>query len=303
MGNGEQPLVRDGLSLQQESFQSESRLNARRDAMACSSNYDIEVHNLHLPTAGRGVYFSPSHCFLEYVAASEHELSVRYSVASKPRSVGQLIFVPPGVELEWQWRSGQQRTITCMFDVERMAMLAGYKWDWGNTDLSRTINIQNDYLLMGMRKLGEEACAPGFASELQIENMLAVMGVELHREFIGAGTVALTNDRKLSARELRLVREFIHDNLAGDISVAGIASYCEVSARDLSEQFKATLGLTLRQFVANTRIDRAKALLTNRQLLVKQIAFECGFKGAAAFVAAFRAASGVTPTAYRKTYC
>jgi AraC family transcriptional regulator len=40
-------------------------------------------------------------------------------------------------------------------------------------------------------------------------------------------------------------------------------------------------------------------LLGSRQLLIKQVAYECGFRNCAAFSAAFRKATGVTPESYR----
>ncbi|MFA7555737.1 MAG: AraC family transcriptional regulator [Spongiibacteraceae bacterium] len=290
-------------SIQQQAFRTDSELYSCRDAQASAPAYDIEVHNLDLPSSGRGVYYSERHCFLEYVAVPEHSLSARYAGGIDHRSIGQLIFIPPGVELEWHWEKGLQRTVTCMFEIERIAMLGGYDWRWDNIDLPTTFNIRNDYLLMGMRKLGEEVCSPGFGSELQIENMLAVMGIELHREFMNSRPVIELNPGRLSTRQLNLVRNYIYDNLSEEVSINSIASHCGLSARELSEQFKNTLGTTLRQFVASARVDKAKVLLANHQLMIKQVGYGCGFKGAAAFVAAFKKTTGVTPAEYRRRYC
>lgn len=290
-------------TIQQQAFRTDSVLYSSRDAQASGPAYDIEVHKLKLPTAGRGVYYSQRHCFLEYVEVPEHKLCARYPRAAGERSIGQLIFIPPGVELEWHWERGQQRAITCMFEVERIAMLSGYDWRWDNIDLPNTFNIQNEYLLTGMRKLGQEACAPGFASELQIESMLTIMGIELHREFIGRRPIIELNPRSLSTRQLNRVRDYIYANLGEEVSVHSIAKHCELSPRVLSEQFKNTLGTTLRQFVATARVDKAKALLENHHLMIKQVGYACGFNSAAAFVAAFRKTTGTTPAEYRKRNC
>jgi len=43
-------------------------------------------------------------------------------------------------------------------------------------------------------------------------------------------------------------------------------------------------------------------MLSNPRLLIKQVGYECGFRGAAAFVAAFHKATGMTPAQYRQRY-
>ncbi|MBR9909311.1 MAG: helix-turn-helix transcriptional regulator [Gammaproteobacteria bacterium] len=289
-------------SIQRQAFRTDAVYDSYQDAQASAPGYDIEVHKLNLPTSGRGVYYSERHCFLEYVEAPGHCLSARYPDSDEPRSIGQLIFIPPGFELEWCWEKGVQRTVTCMFEVERIAILSGYDWRWDAVDVARTFDIQNSYLLMGMRKLGEEACRPGFASELQIENMLALMAVELQREFVGRSAPVAASCGRLSTCQLKRVRDYIYASLGDELSVDRIARHCDLSERELSEQFKNTVGMTLRQFVAMARVDRAKLLLADPRLMVKQVGYECGFKGAAAFVAAFRKATGVTPAEYRKRY-
>lgn len=291
-------------SIQKQAFQTNSVYFSSQDAQLSGAAYDIEVHQLNLPSAGRGVYYSASHCFLEYVELPDHSLSARYpGTRDRHRPIGQLIFIPPGVELEWQWGKGVQRAVTCMFEVERIAHCGAQQWRWDNVNLANTFNIKNDYLLTGMRKLGEEACAPGFASDLQIESLLAVMGIELYRQFIGRQSPVETSSQRLSTRQLQRVREFVHANLNEALTISSIAGHCDLSPRELSRQLKDSMGTTLRQFVANARIDEAKRLLANRQLMIKQVGYQCGFKGAAAFVAAFRKATGKTPAEYRQQYC
>lgn len=289
-------------TIQEQAFRTDFSFISSCDAQISNAAYDIEVHQLNLPTPGHGFYYSDSHCFLEYVLMPEHSLSASYPRLHDQRSIGQLIFIPPGAELEWHWDSGLQRTITCMFDVERIGLLAGLDWNWRNVDLSRTFNIQNDYLLNGMRKLGDEARMPGFASELQIESMLSVMAVELHRLFIAERAVPEISSYRLTTQQLSQIRDYIYKHIAESISVHDIARACDLPPRDLSEKFKQATGLTLRQFLAATRIERAKSLLSNRHLMVKQVGYECGFKGAAAFVAAFRKSTGLTPAQYRSQY-
>lgn len=66
--------------------------------------------------------------------------------------------------------------------------------------------------------------------------------------------------------------------------------------------FKNTTGHTLRSYVASRHIARAKVLLADGRLLVKQVAYRSGFRSAAAFGEAFRRATGLTPLQFRQSH-
>ncbi|KJS07743.1 MAG: hypothetical protein VR73_08090 [Gammaproteobacteria bacterium BRH_c0] len=227
-------------------------------------------------------------------------------------NVGQLMFVPPGATLEWHWSTGRQRAVSCMFDLESIGALGNYDWNWAEVDLSRTLDIRNDYLLLGMRKLAEEAKCPGFASELQIESTLTLMAFELRKQFFAGPHEAHNKelqrsdvhdrDSRLGRAQLQLIHNYIESHLKTDITVADIAQQCNLSPRALATLYKNTTATTLRQAIAQARLDRARAMLSNPRLLIKQVGYECGFRGAAAFVAAFHKATGMTPAQYRQRY-
>jgi AraC family transcriptional regulator len=190
-----------------------------------------------------------------------------------------------------------------MFELEKIGTLGGFDWNWQDIDLSRTFDIQNYYLLMGMRKLAEEAISPGFASDMQIESTLTVMGIELRRQLLDQSPLLLNNQHCLGKQQLSRVRDYIYSHLNNQISVGDIASVCDMAPREVSEQFKQSTGMTLRHFIASARVDKAKSLLTARTMMIKQVGFECGFKASAAFVAAFRKTTGFTPADYRNRFC
>lgn len=289
-------------SIQNQSFHTEDHFFSSLDSQIEGHGYDIEAHQLQLPTAGKGLYRSDTHCFLQLVLSPEHRLQGTYPAWREQRTVGQLVFVPPGTTLEWCWSSGSQRTVTCMFELEKIGALGAYRWDWGAVDLSATLDIRNEYLVMGMRKLAEESNSPGFASELQIESTLTLMALELRKQFMATTCKPYAVKGRLSAQQLRLVREYVNANLGNDFSLAEAAQVCDISARVLSELFRQTTGMTIRQFVANARLAKARALLSSSDLLIKQVGFECGFQRSAAFVAAFRKAAGLTPAEYRRRH-
>lgn len=107
------------------------------------------------------------------------------------------------------------------------------------------------------------------------------------------------NAEKLSPRQLNILRELLDSASDEGRSLGHLARACELPLRTLSSRCKNTTGMTLRQYAAQTRLQKAVALLADPRLLIKQVAYQAGFNNAAAFSAAFRKELGVTPEEFR----
>ena len=68
----------------------------------------------------------------------------------------------------------------------------------------------------------------------------------------------------------------------------------------LMRAFKASTGLTIHAYVEQVRLAKAKALLSDTDIQLKEIAFRLGFSNAANFSAAFRKSAGESPREFRR---
>jgi AraC-like DNA-binding protein/quercetin dioxygenase-like cupin family protein len=98
---------------------------------------------------------------------------------------------------------------------------------------------------------------------------------------------------------LRAVMDFTNANLPG-VTVAAACGAAGLSERSLRRQFGAATGMTWRQYVLQSRLMRAMALLTEPGRTVIDVATEVGFDSVSAFTRAFVRLTGETPTAYRR---
>ena len=73
-----------------------------------------------------------------------------------------------------------------------------------------------------------------------------------------------------------------------------------MSERTLRRQFGAATGMTWRQYLLQSRLLRAMALLTEPGRSVIDVATEVGFDSVSVFTRAFVRLAGETPTAYRR---
>ena len=88
-------------------------------------------------------------------------------------------------------------------------------------------------------------------------------------------------------------------NFTQEISLTQLSEYVYANASVLSRDFGAEVGMTLTEYVAALRVERAKRLLAENERTIEKIAEECGYTGAKYFREQFKRLTGLTPQAYR----
>jgi AraC family L-rhamnose operon regulatory protein RhaS len=93
---------------------------------------------------------------------------------------------------------------------------------------------------------------------------------------------------------------FIASHLAEPIDVAAIASHVRLSTRQLDRLFHEAFDMPTGAYLLHTRLERARYLLSDSDLSIKQIARACGFAEPNYFSRIFRKRHGQSPGAYRR---
>lgn len=216
--------------------------------------------------------------------------------------LGKLLFIPHGTAFHLRHDACDQKALVCLFDPNSLGALGSYRWNWQDNVSEAMLNLQSGYLQTYLQRLAEEVTNPGFASELQTECLLTSIALDLRREFIDVPETPVSppiNAEKLSPRQFNILRELLDTTSDEGRSLRDLALACDLPLRTLSSRCKNTTGMTLRQYAAQHRLQKAMALLADPRLMIKQVAFEAGFTNAAAFSAAFRKEMGITPEEFR----
>ena len=95
-------------------------------------------------------------------------------------------------------------------------------------------------------------------------------------------------------------REFIWFNSHRPLTVALIARQAGVSRRTLERRYASTNGVTIVRDVIACRIERARQLLAETRMSVKEISFAVGFGDSRRLIRNFRRAAGLTPVVFRR---
>ena len=103
-------------------------------------------------------------------------------------------------------------------------------------------------------------------------------------------------DGVLPGYKLRMVIEYIMENLGGSPTLEQMAAVVQLSPYHFARQFKAATGLPPHQYVIARRIERAKKiLLSETDLSLAEIATLVGFSDQSQFTRHFKRLIGVTP--------
>ena len=154
------------------------------------------------------------------------------------------------------------------------------------------------------------AAALQLASELQkahgadagfMERLADVMLEQTYRALLTPGTRGI-NPRHVHFSRLQAVLNYVHSNLAADLSAARLARRADVSLAHFCRIFRDATGVPPHRYVLAARQDLARKLLTQSTLPISRIAEECGFSSQSHLTASFRAAHSTTPAQYRTHY-
>ncbi len=99
----------------------------------------------------------------------------------------------------------------------------------------------------------------------------------------------------IKSKAIRFIEENYKDP---NLNVLMIANYLKISEVYLSRAFKKQSGVGLLEFIHKVRIERAKQLMKNKKLNVKDIAEQTGYYNSTAFIRTFKKFEGITPGKY-----
>ena len=89
-----------------------------------------------------------------------------------------------------------------------------------------------------------------------------------------------------------LVVKYINSHISENVSTSYSSVY-------LSRIFRQEIGMSIHDYVAQTRMNLAKEMLVNTNLKIYEVAENCGYENTTYFIKIFRISTGITPQDYR----
>jgi AraC family transcriptional regulator len=234
----------------------------------------------------------------EQAARSDGETFVEGLPRSRLRDVRRkLTFVPAGHEYsEWGEPRVLMRVLYFYFDPDWIPTLPE------TTDLpslAPRLFFDDPTLWNTALKLNRLIENSGYESSLYIRALGTVLAHELVR--LNAGSPDSSLRGGLAAWQQRRVADYIEEHVADQISLSTLAQLARLSPYYFCRAFKQSFGMPPHRYHNSRRIEHAKTFLENPVSSVTDIGLTLGFSETSAFTAAFHRATGLTPTAYRRS--
>ena len=143
------------------------------------------------------------------------------------------------------------------------------------------------------------------AGRLYPDSLLVVLIVRLldrHSTLSGPVTwdaAAAFSRGGLAPWRLRRVVDYMHEQIAKDISLADLTALTGLSRAQFFRAFKQSTGATPHRYLTALRLDAARMMLHQHDHEISTIGAALGLPRPASFAALFRQRFGLTPKAYR----
>jgi len=99
---------------------------------------------------------------------------------------------------------------------------------------------------------------------------------------------------------IRKIILYIRKNLTSKISLEDIAKDLYITKEHLSRLFKKEMGITISEYIIQTKIEEAKTLLNETDYNILDIAVLLNFANSSHFSNSFKKVTGLSPSDYRK---
>lgn len=209
----------------------------------------------------------------------------------------KLTFVPLGSSVEgWNRFEGRASSV---FAVH----IASTRSDHEANDISKiapSLYFENNNLKTTLKKLQGVLDGSGISDAAYAETLGLLLLWELRQAAHPTHSSASPFRGGLTARQLRRVKEFIDAKISGEITISDLADVAGLSNYHFIRVFKDAVGLPPYQYVLSKRISRARALLSNPDLSLGDVALAAGFSNVLQLNRVFRKSVGITPTAFRR---
>lgn len=272
-----------------------------------NSSYHARWDGIRLDHHRQPAYETPEHSFQQHIITiclepgiikSERVFNGR--LQDEHIAYGDVVIIPANTHHISRWQSEAEFLILSL-EQAFLTRAAFESIDFQNLEIIPHFAAPNPLIQQVGLALKSELESDHRGSRIYIESLTTTLCIHLlkHYSVSREKIISYSSAKGLSPRNLQQVIDYIHDNLEKDLSLAEISQVVGMSIYHFSRLFKQSTGFTPHQYVMNSRIEKAKHLLTNSEQPIEQIFEQVGFQSQSHFTNVFHKLVGITPKVYR----
>jgi AraC family transcriptional regulator len=144
-----------------------------------------------------------------------------------------------------------------------------------------------------------EAQQQALGSTLYVEGVATQLVVHLLRNYASVTFHEPSRKGRLSPSQVRLLTEYIDSRLHEQLTLETLAAVTGVGVWTFTRHFRESFGRTPHAYIIEQRIDRARRLLAQSGMPIKEVASVCGFADQAHMTRVFQTHLRTTPAMLR----
>ena len=232
---------------------------------------------------------------------------------------GDYLYMGPGdMSLGWHTHADYQhenyfptklfKGIVLLVDVEKAQPVLDGLVTEARIDLTQLANRFCEHSDFGMMMEETEAVRQIFSSLYKVPDQIKghYFKLKVIEIFLLLSIISTTNHEKRSSYRkqqvdiVKAVNEYISTQFMKRITIDSLSDQFDIPTSTLKRCFKGVYGTTIHHYLKECRINAAKRLLQESDQSILEIANAVGYENGSKFTSAFKEATGVTPSAYRK---
>lgn len=232
---------------------------------------------------------------------------------------GEYLYMGPGdMSLGWHISSNYQhenyfptklfKGVVLLVDVEKAQPILDTLVTETRIDLTQLANRFCEQSEFGMMMEETESVRQIFSSLYNVPDQIKghYFKLKVIETFLLLSIISTTNHEKRSSYRkqqvdiVKAVNEYISTQFMKRITIDSLSDQFDIPTSTLKRCFKGVYGTTIHHYLKECRINAAKHLLQESDRSILEIANAVGYENGSKFTSAFKEATGVTPSAYRK---
>lgn len=162
---------------------------------------------------------------------------------------------------------------------------------------SRQLMLVADH---AMRLDSNENLFSSFEQEASAMTLLSLMLNDLLKRPTAQPTIG--NYKYVNNRQPDPIINYIDESHSQLVTLDGLAKKFNISVSTLQRRFKIKHGVTVIDYIRNSKLDEAKRLLVENNLSIGEIAYLSGYKHPSNFLAAFKKRYSISPSEFKRNH-
>ncbi|AZA52547.1 AraC family transcriptional regulator [Chryseobacterium sp. G0201] len=133
----------------------------------------------------------------------------------------------------------------------------------------------------------------GVMQKLFIEAKIIKLLILIFEQFNEKNTI------ETSPKTPSIIKKFVDENFHKNIKVEEIGKLIGINQNKIRKEFKAQYHITVTDYLSELRMLKAKKMIIDKEIMIKEIAIECGYEYVQNFTRAFKKKFGVSPETLR----